>query len=100
MNLNDEIQRYLALSRHPLFADTPGHSRNWRLAQLGAQDKLRVEAEQGLILNFRLLSADPILQTTIHLRPLTVLIVDFVGGLGYLQTARGGPLQCSTSRTA
>jgi len=35
------------------------------------------------VLNFGLLSADPILQTTIHLRPLTVLAVDFDGGLGY-----------------
>ena len=32
-------------------------------------------------------SADPILQTTIHLKPLTVVEVDFVDGLGYSQMA-------------
>ena len=65
----------------------PSHwaiARNGRLAELAAQNKQCVKSfERGLVLNFGLLSADPILQTTIHLRPLTVLAVDFAGGLGY-----------------
>ena len=61
-----------------------------RLAELAAQNKQCVKGfELGLVLNFGLLSADPILQTTIHLWPLTDLAVDFANSLGYLRTAGG-----------
>ena len=84
----------------PLVAAGSSHNRNWRLAELGAQDKQRVEAEQGLVFNLKLLSADPILQTTIHLRPFTAHAVEFIGGLGYSQTACGELIPRSTSRKA
>ena len=84
----------------PRVADGSGHNRNWRLTELDTQDKQRVEEDQGSVLNFRLLSADPILQTTIHLKPFTALAVEFTGGLGYPQTACGGLILRSTSRTA
>ena len=77
------------MSGEPVLADGLGQSRDWRLAQLGAQDKRCVEVAEGLVLNFGLLSADPILQTTIHLWPLTDLAVDFANSLGYLRTAGG-----------
>jgi len=52
--------------------------RNWPCAR----------AQPRLLLNLRLSSADAILQTTIHLRPLTVPGVDFADGPGYPQIAR------------
>jgi hypothetical protein len=68
----------------PLCSSDWAIARNGRLAELAAQNKQCVKGfELGLVLNFGLLSADPILQTTIHLRPLTVLAVDFASGLGY-----------------
>ena len=68
------------------------HNCTWRLAELGKQGKQPAESYRQrvplrLLLNFTLLSADPILQTIIHLRPLNVPGVDFVDCLGYPQTA-------------
>ena len=62
--------------------------RRWRLAELREQGKRPEQGpEQGLLLNPTLLFADPILQTTIHLQPLSVPGVDFVGPPGYPRMA-------------
>ena len=78
------LKGWSAKQNKPLRPSDWAIARNGRLAELAAQNKQCVKGfELGLVLNFGLLSADPILQTTIHLRPLTVLAVDSDGGLGY-----------------
>ena len=101
--VNELMTRFRGMVRcvdKSFVADGLAYNRNWRLAELEEQGKPPVEAAEGLVLNFTLLSADPILQTTIHLQPLTGLAVVFAGDFGYRQTVCGGLLHRSTSRTA
>src|SRR2546428_13627045 len=54
------------------FANQLGYNRASRLAEIAELGKRPARAQLTLLLDFTLLFAGPILQTTIHLRPLTV----------------------------